>query len=389
MVGRDYKQASGASLSQAWIPSSSCDAELMAFALHPINQPIEGQDTWNRLLESGYTLLLQKLATMSPPVAKTTAPIDNRVFRFVGLPSTYETDTASNSAVNELDYLKSSKSMTFLDANEWWNSNQSKFPLLAQLARRYLCFPASQTASERDFSQMRLICTHLRNSLSPETAFKLSVVGHVIRRSLNDSQQKHSSSSSPSSHSLDRRVSLRKTRTERLKDRYKNIPPNLQFFPLSKGNDVDDEDFCQYVADNGERESDDDYEYASEEDMSVEDDSPGLYEPPPAKRAMQIVEPSESTYHTRSLQSKSIIKQLDTGLHLYSATFCGLTKAPPSPEKLFGPLYRYIADWRLASGSNPNFFYFGATDSAKQKWTSGKQFLREVGEVKAILPDMY
>ena len=119
---------------------------------------------------------------------------------------------------------------------------------------------------------------------------------------------------------------------------------------------------------------------------SLEMSTGTLIGPPCADYSMDLI---GGCLSPSSLTQKCIIKQLDTGLHLYSATFCGLTKAPPSPEKLFGPLYRYIADWRLASGSNPNFFYFGATDSAKQKWTSGKQFLREVGEVKAVLPDMY
>jgi hypothetical protein len=34
---------------------------------------------------------------------------------------------------------------------EWWNVNQAKIPLVANLARRYLCIPATSAPSERVF----------------------------------------------------------------------------------------------------------------------------------------------------------------------------------------------------------------------------------------------
>jgi hypothetical protein len=52
---------------------------------------------------------------------------------------------------------------------EWWMTHAAGYPLLAQLARRYLAIPASSASSERLFSRLKLIATDARQNLKADT----------------------------------------------------------------------------------------------------------------------------------------------------------------------------------------------------------------------------
>ena len=52
---------------------------------------------------------------------------------------------------------------------DWWKKWGSKFPNLAQLARRYLAMPATSAPVERLFSVAGLVATAKRNRLDPST----------------------------------------------------------------------------------------------------------------------------------------------------------------------------------------------------------------------------
>ena len=58
-----------------------------------------------------------------------------------------------------------------LDADDdpllWWMSNQQMFPVLALMAKKYLCICASSSASERTFSNSGNIITSKRTCLKP------------------------------------------------------------------------------------------------------------------------------------------------------------------------------------------------------------------------------
>ena len=49
-------------------------------------------------------------------------------------------------------------------------NNQNRFPLLAKLARKYLCIPAKSASSERFFSAAGLTIANDRARLLPENA---------------------------------------------------------------------------------------------------------------------------------------------------------------------------------------------------------------------------
>ena len=55
------------------------------------------------------------------------------------------------------------------DPLQWWKKWGSKFPNLAQLARRYLAMPATSAPVERLFSVAGLVATAKRSRLAPST----------------------------------------------------------------------------------------------------------------------------------------------------------------------------------------------------------------------------
>lgn len=56
------------------------------------------------------------------------------------------------------------------DSFEWWKANESRFPTIAKIARRYLCVTATSVPSERVFSAAGLVINNKRCSLTPENA---------------------------------------------------------------------------------------------------------------------------------------------------------------------------------------------------------------------------
>ncbi|KAL6484220.1 hypothetical protein MHYP_G00062650 [Metynnis hypsauchen] len=51
---------------------------------------------------------------------------------------------------------------------EWWKTHQSEFPVLADLAKEYLCIPSTSVPSERVFSTAGDLVRSERSALSPE-----------------------------------------------------------------------------------------------------------------------------------------------------------------------------------------------------------------------------
>ena len=69
------------------------------------------------------------------------------------------------------------------DPLNWWKINQNRFPLLARLARKYLCIPATSAPSERVFSSAGNIVTHRRSTLSSDIVNSLVFVYYNSKHS--------------------------------------------------------------------------------------------------------------------------------------------------------------------------------------------------------------
>ena len=59
---------------------------------------------------------------------------------------------------------------------EWWKVNQKELPLLAAMARKYLCPPVTSCSSERLFSLGGNIISDKRHNMKPETLQKIMFI---------------------------------------------------------------------------------------------------------------------------------------------------------------------------------------------------------------------
>ena len=55
------------------------------------------------------------------------------------------------------------------NALDWWRLKEKDFPILARLAKKHLCVPATSTQAERVFSWMGWLLNKRRLSLSGES----------------------------------------------------------------------------------------------------------------------------------------------------------------------------------------------------------------------------
>lgn len=66
------------------------------------------------------------------------------------------------------------------DLLEWWNFNKNQFPLLANVAKKFLCIPATSVPSERAFSTSGYILSPLRSRLTVDRVNMLSFLHHNL-----------------------------------------------------------------------------------------------------------------------------------------------------------------------------------------------------------------
>jgi hypothetical protein len=108
-----------------------------------------------------------------PPPEKKKKPSLGAFFK-----KTSHTD-ATLSPESELEaYLRSDEVDAEDDPMEWWRMNAKKYPGVASLAKKYLCIPATSSASERVFSTGGNVITPQRASLNPDKVNQLVFLAH-------------------------------------------------------------------------------------------------------------------------------------------------------------------------------------------------------------------
>ena len=79
-----------------------------------------------------------------------------------------DTVTTEEKIIREVTaYEKLPRADVELDPLNWWHVHASSYPVLAVLAKKYLCIPASSCASERVFSMSGHIVSKKRSCLKP------------------------------------------------------------------------------------------------------------------------------------------------------------------------------------------------------------------------------
>ncbi|XP_060859967.1 E3 SUMO-protein ligase ZBED1-like [Metopolophium dirhodum] len=74
-----------------------------------------------------------------------------------------------NDASTQYHYYLAEPQLRYdFDPFEWWKSHEKKYPLIAELAKKYLSIPATSVSSERCFSTAGNVVTSKRNCLAPE-----------------------------------------------------------------------------------------------------------------------------------------------------------------------------------------------------------------------------
>jgi hypothetical protein len=366
------------------------EAEKMAFSLNPkhrlIPNPPEGvAKMWNALLEEGYSLLestempksTDNLAVIESPETESQKDPLEAIQRL--LPATTVTDDYHAEVARFKAEAPPPKTTT---VDVWWKGRLNLYPLLADLALRYLCTPASQAASERDFSQMRLMCTHLRQSLDPWKAFKLSVVGPFIRSHRGDKSARRTTEQQAAK--AQRLANSSETRREGLKRRFSSISPNPVPSPML---DLLDEPAFVDGLKGGNGECESDHEFQDPEDESPEDyfidaaDNDFLTLQPVA----QIPKLQNATTPSRSDRVTCTITQSVGNRFGYIAEFTNLkNRALPSVEYIFGAASALIKNWQKVTYENGEYWKFEATEAAIKRLKSGKTILREIGEYYTV-----
>lgn len=88
----------------------------------------------------------------------------------------------STEADKELALYKSLPKACTKDILEWWKQHQTTFPVLATMAKKYLCVPATSVPSERQFSAAGNIVTAKRNCLKPSKVNQLCFLSANLKK---------------------------------------------------------------------------------------------------------------------------------------------------------------------------------------------------------------
>jgi len=151
---------------------------MLAAALDPRFKELSFLDTGQRskcfdALETAFAQIEQERGVADEPASKRSKP-NETVFTDFTVDILAHLSPAKPKHLSELEtYRKYPEVARERDPLDWWRQQAEQFPLLSELARRYLAIPASSAASERLFSRLKLTCTASRQSMHSDTLCQL------------------------------------------------------------------------------------------------------------------------------------------------------------------------------------------------------------------------
>ncbi|XDV17019.1 hypothetical protein PO909_016474 [Leuciscus waleckii] len=95
------------------------------------------------------------------------------------MPTSLQLEEAIASEMNS--YLLTPSIDSEEDPLQWWKLHQINFPRLSKLAKKYLCFPATSSPSERVFSTGGNVVTCQRSCLKPEMVDMMVSFGNMFQ----------------------------------------------------------------------------------------------------------------------------------------------------------------------------------------------------------------
>lgn len=359
-------------------------AELLAFTLYPKNHVVvEATDpkfasSKSKIIEKGLQLLSTKLeeasakreATIEPPTSIPPAANPYLALMRVGFVPAAQIKLPH---VVELESFKVAVSQKMHQTlSVWWQTHQAHFPLIANLARRYLTFPASQVASEQDFSQMGLLATHLTQALLPEKATELGFLASYLR-----SVRRRSEANIAADAARNRDV----TRVNGVKRRLAEITPD----PDVSRDVTSSALLALYVPedlDNGERTSDSEYNVSE----ALSRDLGGV------KKAKHLEDTATRSAPrlTRSRARKVPMCHVNRVRgYSYEVSFNHIPPEAILSEAnlsiLFGHKAWMVSDWAHVTGgmnesASLRWYHFEASNKARAECKSGRELLTHFGQ---------
>ena len=275
---------------------------------------------------------------------------------------------------------------------EWWASQLRTFPDLAPLALKVLAIPSSQNTSEREFSLLRLLHTHLRGNMSGETTNKLvTATSHIQKRyaaisELNMKPRSAIAVEADSRRQLSRDATTRSKAAAREGDytepvlwtiattSHVSTSPNADAH-YDKVEEVEETETVGWAEPmeqlgDGERDSDEDWS-----DSESEDDT---YTAPPApKRVAALAKPTLADLVTSSVNKELFIGMFDVAWQ---------DADPPTLKLIFGDNGTFFEDLKLSiTDVTKRGFTFRLSKLGKKKFKTGRRgALAQIGEIQHL-----
>ncbi|CAF2262836.1 unnamed protein product, partial [Rotaria magnacalcarata] len=137
-------------------------------------------------LKEQFDTLLENDSVLSQSQSSISDEAKNEPYDIFDIMITNHSLTSSNSTCSELIMYQHEREISRNDNPlKWWSENKRKYPLLSQLACKYLCISATSAPSERMFSASGYLTSDRRSRLTPESANVLLFLNKNMSKSVN------------------------------------------------------------------------------------------------------------------------------------------------------------------------------------------------------------